>query len=140
MSCGELYIPSGINIPSWLNWGRALDMVEGDVQLLCRLVEVFVEQFAHSPAEINSAARRGDWPQVTRRAHQLAGAAGAIGADVLDEAARALNRAARDALAADDRAFDRELIDGRVLFLCSHLEVTLSSARTWLNSHGYVHQ
>ena len=83
----------------WLDWERALAVVDDDVALLEHLVDVFIRQFAPAIAELRTHALHGDWGGIARRAHQLAGAAGAIGAQPLELLARSVDRAARAASA-----------------------------------------
>lgn len=115
---------------SWLDWSRALAIVDDDAALLAHLVDVFIGQYGAVVAELRDAVRDGGWPAVARRTHQLAGAAGALGA-------LALERKAREALAAAGRLGattpeDAQPLDiATVVELIRHLEWTLGEASAW---------
>jgi HPt (histidine-containing phosphotransfer) domain-containing protein len=126
----------------WLNWDRALRVVDGDAMLLQRLVRIFAEQFGETSALLTAAAASGDWARLGQRAHQLAGAAGAIGAEGLDQLARRLERAAQQAQAAvQSQALAQAQAPAPVpaaaaaaaaAAVCERLDTTLAGARAWL--------
>ncbi|MFT5644340.1 MAG: two-component system sensor histidine kinase/response regulator [Janthinobacterium sp.] len=80
----------------------ALDMLDGDCELLDELVEMFLQDLAPQSTELRHVGAAGDLPKLGRLAHAQKGAAGAVGANAARLAASALETAcnAGDAAAA----------------------------------------
>jgi len=74
---------------------RALDLVEGDGDLLVATAQRFLEQNASRLDQIHAALERGDSEDIERLAHGLAGACQSFAADDTERAARALMERAR---------------------------------------------
>lgn len=119
---------------AWLDWPRALAIVDHDLRLLERLVDVFLAQYGVMPAELRAAAQARDWLLAGRRAHQLAGAAGAIGAVGLEAVARAALAALREAPAGSDGGMAEA--DACVEALSRRLDWVLARARAWRTREG----
>lgn len=83
----------------------ALVRLNGNQELLARLLRSFVEEHAHAAAEISNAMARGDEEDALHRAHDLKGVAGTLAANAVYDAARsveiAIRQHERDALASD---------------------------------------
>jgi HPt (histidine-containing phosphotransfer) domain-containing protein len=73
----------------------------GDDPDLGDLVGEFVAELPTRIAALEAEAHSNNWPQVTRFAHQLKGAAGSYGFDALTPYARDLEAAARDGAEAE---------------------------------------
>ncbi len=116
---------------AWLDWPRALAVVDGDVPLLEHLVDVFIRQYAQVPEELRAAVRGGDWSVARRRSHQLAGSAGAIGALGLEKLARSADAAAHRMLEGPVTADAREQSLVEVGAVIRRLEWTLERAGAW---------
>ena len=74
---------------------RALDLVEGDGDLLVATAQRFLEQNASRLDQIRVALERGDPEDIERLAHGLAGACQSFAADDTERTARALMERAR---------------------------------------------
>jgi diguanylate cyclase (GGDEF)-like protein len=74
---------------------RALDLVEGDGDLLVATAQRFLEQNAARLDQLRTAVDRGDNGDIERLAHGLAGACQSFAADDTERAARALMDRAR---------------------------------------------
>lgn len=123
--------PAAPDEGSWLDWPRALAIVDGDVPLLEHLIDVFLTQYRHTTAQLREAVHADDWALVRRLAHQLAGSAGAIGATELERLARAADAAVRAIIEGPVSADLRE--QSLVAFgaLVNRLEWTLACAASW---------
>ncbi len=86
-----------------------LDNLGGDTELLQALAMTFVDTHGDMLAKLSSAVREGDWGSSYRAAHALKGAAGNFGAGAVTEAALAVERAAKNANAAETAAAARQL-------------------------------
>ncbi|MDE3011576.1 MAG: Hpt domain-containing protein [Pseudomonadota bacterium] len=116
---------------SWLDWPRALAIVDGDVPLLEHLIDVFLTQYRQTTAHLREAVHQDDWTLVRRLAHQLAGSAGAIGAVELERLARAADAAVRAVIEGPVSADLREQSLVAVGALVNRLEWTLTRAASW---------
>jgi HPt (histidine-containing phosphotransfer) domain-containing protein len=76
---------AGINpdqmIESVVNLAAALDLVDGDRELLGELVSVFLEEYPRQLASVRDAVERRDPQGVRRTAHLLKGSMGAFGSN-----------------------------------------------------------
>jgi histidine phosphotransfer protein HptB len=63
---------------------------------LGELVEMFVDEMPSRISALETQAQSGDWPQLTRTAHQLKGAAGSYGFAAITPSAARLESAARE--------------------------------------------
>ena len=116
---------------AWLDWQRALAIVDGDVPLLEHLVDVFIAQYRTVPEQLREAVRSGDWTAASQRAHQLAGSAGAIGALALEQLSRSADAAARQMAAGKVSADAREQSLVAAGAMIQRLEWTLERAAAW---------
>jgi HPt (histidine-containing phosphotransfer) domain-containing protein len=73
----------------------ALQRVEGDVELLAELAEMFIEEHQSMSSEILESIEQGDSEAVTRSAHSLKGSVGNFNARGAFEAALAIETAGR---------------------------------------------
>ncbi|MGZ5201787.1 MAG: Hpt domain-containing protein [Telluria sp.] len=69
--------------------------LNGDHEMFGRVLRRFAESFAATPDEVRDALARHDGEQAVRLAHTLKGAAGTIGAGMLQEAALRLEQSLR---------------------------------------------
>lgn len=103
-----------------INTDAALRTVDGDVELLRELLDLFFEDYPEHLRSIREAVEHGDTGQLGRAAHTLKGAAAAISAERVREAAFALERVAKtdqldeasvllDALGAELAGLEEEL-------------------------------
>jgi HPt (histidine-containing phosphotransfer) domain-containing protein len=69
--------------------------LNGDADMFGRVLRRFAESFAKTPDDIRAALERHDAEGAVRLAHTLKGAAGTIGAGMLQEAALRLEQSLR---------------------------------------------
>ena len=106
----------------------ALRLLGGNAALLRRLLVLFSQQFSGSADELRAAAASTDRLALGRLAHKLAGASGALAADAITHAARALEHGIRfDAV---NGTGDHD--GARVAQLCRALDAFLADTRSWL--------
>ena len=74
----------------------ALNNVDGDVEFLRDLAEIYDEQAPELLEAIDAAIRSGDWESLERNAHSLKGASGTLGSQSAFDVALTLERAGRD--------------------------------------------
>ncbi len=74
---------------------EALERVDGDKELLCELVELFLEESPSMLADIKGAVARNDTKALEYSAHTLKGSVGNFGAKDVYEAAFVLEQAGR---------------------------------------------
>jgi CheY-like chemotaxis protein len=67
--------PAGV-----LDWGEALERVDGDREILRSLGRLFLDECPGWMGELNEAVRHRDAPRIKRLAHNLKGSLGAVGA------------------------------------------------------------
>jgi two-component system sensor histidine kinase/response regulator len=75
---------------------EALERVEGDVDLLRELVQIFLEDLPERVGEIRAALAARDTQILARAAHSLKGSAANISAIAVSDAARRLEKAAQE--------------------------------------------
>ncbi|MBI1320362.1 MAG: response regulator [Candidatus Hydrogenedens sp.] len=68
----------------------------GKIERYHRIVRVFLENMPTRLAEVEGAAKQGDWEEVYRLAHSIKGAAGSLGAARMQAAALELETAGRN--------------------------------------------
>ena len=110
----------------------ALQLLGGNAALLRRLLALFGQQFGGTADELRAAAASSDRIALGRLAHKLAGASGALAADAITVAARALEHDIR--FAAGDGTLAQQ--DARVAQLCDALDAFLLDTRSWLSATG----
>jgi PAS domain S-box-containing protein len=83
---------------------KEIDMLTADIYSrlatdpnFTELVQMFVDELPDRVKSLETQAHDRDWERLTRTAHQLKGAAGSYGFDVLSPCAARLERAAKDA-------------------------------------------
>jgi signal transduction histidine kinase/ligand-binding sensor domain-containing protein/DNA-binding response OmpR family regulator len=81
--------------PAVFDRDGALTRVEGDFDLLCRLISLFLDSCPRVVAQMRQALDSGSAQALERAAHTLKGAAASIGAGALFEAAAQLEKTAR---------------------------------------------
>jgi CheY-like chemotaxis protein len=102
---------------------KGLGRVNHKVPLFRKILKKFYEEYAHAPAEINTALEDGDAELARRLAHTVKGVAGNIGAEDLQAIAADLEDAIRDE---DQEAIHRAL---------SVFEPSLETARSALKPY-----
>ncbi|MFP4379141.1 MAG: response regulator [Candidatus Sumerlaeia bacterium] len=83
--------------PEILDIHTALQSMDGDLDLLQEMQNLFVEEAPGSLQLIDKYIDERDYPRLANVAHSLLGAAGNIGAGKIQEVARALEKAAKQA-------------------------------------------
>jgi HPt (histidine-containing phosphotransfer) domain-containing protein len=107
---------------------RALDLVEGDGDLLVATAQRFLEQNASRLDQLRSALEQRDAGEIERIAHGLAGACQSFAADDTERAARALM----------DRAHSGDLPSLRTLV--ERVEAVLADLTGALSAHCTRHE
>ncbi len=107
---------------------RALDLVEGDGDLLVATAQKFLEQNASRLDQLHEALERRDAADIERLAHGLAGASQAFAADDTERAARALM----------ERATSGDIPALRILI--ERVEAALGDLSSALSAHCTRHE
>lgn len=89
-------LESSILEPAIFDYDDALDMLDGEEDLLQQVAEVFLEDCPHTMSEIGAALERRDLESVAMSAHRLRGALGTLAAHPAHAATGRLERAALD--------------------------------------------
>ena len=79
-----------------LNFSQALELVEGDRELLCEVARIFVNQYPRALAETRRALAREDYQTLTSAAHNLVSSVGQLGGQRAGAAARKLELISSD--------------------------------------------
>jgi PAS domain S-box-containing protein len=101
----------------------ALERLNGQHDLLVRLLRVFAQEHGHTTADIEAAVARGDFDGALRIVHNLKGVAGTLSATAVFEAARALESGLREG--------QRVSLPGMVDRLGNALDVVCRSVSEW---------
>lgn len=80
-------------IPGDLDPAGLMERLDGDRELLCEIIPVFLADVRERMGRIESAIRAGDWTVVSAEAHTIKGSSGTLCAGNLQQAARELERA-----------------------------------------------
>jgi two-component system, sensor histidine kinase and response regulator len=80
---------------SVFNLSKALDRVEGDLELLQEMADLFLEECPHMVEEIDHAITAGDAQALQHAAHTLKGSVSNFAADKATEASFALEKMGR---------------------------------------------
>lgn len=71
-----------------LNVDCSLRRMAGDTELLCLLIDTFLEDAPHKVQRLRTAVINGDWPTAAAEAHAMKGAAATVGAERITALAR----------------------------------------------------
>ncbi|MBN1436244.1 MAG: PAS domain S-box protein [Sedimentisphaerales bacterium] len=74
---------------------QALDLLDGDLQMLREIVQAFVEDMPKDMNQLHDAFTNGDFTRVSAQAHKIKGAAAVIGAQATSQAAMCLEHTAK---------------------------------------------
>ena len=81
-----------------LNFAEALAQVEGDRELLCEIIKLFMAQYPKLLEETRNTLSVADWISLSNAAHTLASSAGQVGAQRAHAAAKKLEQLSRDGI------------------------------------------
>ena len=79
-----------------LNFSQALELVEGNRELLCEVARIFVHQYPKALAETRRALAQEDYQTLTSMAHNLVSSVGQLGGHRAGAAARKLELISSD--------------------------------------------
>ena len=100
----DIFIADSLTLvasPAIVDWEEALSITGGDRELLCELIEAYLEEEPPLLSEIEQAVTTGDAPQLHAAAHKLKGAVRSFGAGKLFELCYQLELAGRNKQLAD---------------------------------------
>lgn len=105
-------------MPTSCNFERLKEISMGDDEFAAELVRVFLDDAVLQIDTLGAAVEQADWRAALDAAHRLKGAAGNVGAEILADACRRIESAARNelvsGLAAEIHEARRELARVRV--------------------------
>jgi HPt (histidine-containing phosphotransfer) domain-containing protein len=97
-----------------------LDRVEGDVELLADLIQIFLSDLPRQVDALRKAVGEQDFKGIEREAHRLRGSAGSLGAPGVSAAAARLEQSCREGIYSAARVGWAEL-EGEIVRLESAL-------------------
>lgn len=83
------------NSPSIFNRDLAMDITDGDAELLREIIEVYLADMPQQLGRLEEAIRAGDSDQAQRSAHTIKGASSNIGAEQVTETAFRIEKASK---------------------------------------------
>src|SRR4249920_569587 len=89
------YVDASTINASVFDLSKALNRVEGDLELLQEMVDLFLEEYPHMLKEIGHAITAGDAAALQHAAHTLKGSVSNFAADKATEASFALEKMGR---------------------------------------------
>jgi CheY-like chemotaxis protein len=95
--------------PDIIDWGAAMQSVQGDEELLWDVLDAFIQEGPQLVSAIDAAMVGEDAPELRRTAHTLKGSLRTIGAAPLAEHAEAIEMEAKAGRISDRQAFQQQL-------------------------------
>ncbi len=118
--------PAPARVDQVLDRAALLQGVDGDLELLAEVLELFRTERENSSAEITAALARGDLGALSRAAHRLKGSLGVVGATAARGAAERLEMRA-SASAATEAAAEWVCLEAELARLAPELEHALDA-------------